>query len=77
MEPDKVFSLSEFVRFVFKWNSLKSLWAPIFWLTVPINEKVCAPALVKGSNSSKSPIGMNDLDLYKRIWFLLAKTSTK
>ena len=45
---------------------------------MPIKEKVCVPVFKgKDPNSSKSAIGINDLDLYKRIWFLELKTSTK
>ena len=59
-------------------NSFKYFCAPIFWLTVPTNENVWEPVFAeRGSNSSKSPIGINDLDLYKRICFLLLNTSTK
>ena len=43
-----------------------------------IRDRVCVPVFEdKDSNSSKSPIGINDLDLYKRIWFLALRTSTK
>ena len=50
--PGKVFSLLELTIFGSKGNSLKILWAPIFWLTVPTNEKVWVPVFKdKDSNS--------------------------
>ena len=78
VEPGKVFSRFEFVMDGLSGNSFKYFCAPTCWFTVFTNEKVCEPVFdERGSNSSKSPIGMNDLDLYKRICFLLFKTSTK
>ena len=76
--PDNVFSDLELTIFGVRGNSLKSFWALIFWFTVLTNENVWEPVFAgSDSNSSKSAIGMNDLDLYNLIWLLGDKTSTK
>ena len=54
----------EFVIFGFNGNFFNSFWAAIFWSIIPTNEKVCVPEPDgSASNSSKSAIGINDLDL--------------
>ena len=78
VEPGKVFSRFEFVILGSNGNCFKYFCAPTFWFTVFTKEKVCEPVFAeRDSNSSKSKIGINDLDLYKRICFLLFNTSTK
>ena len=68
----------EFTILGSKGNSLKSFWALTFWLTVLTNENLWNPVFTgKGSNSSKSDMGIKDLDLYNLIWLLGDKTSTK
>ena len=78
MVPGVVNSFDELVKLGFKGNFLNNFWGAISCSFIPTNENVWVPDPDgKDSNSSKSDIGINDLDLYNLIWFVLVKTSTK
>ena len=76
--PDVVKTLDEFVKSGFNGNFLNNFCGAIFCSLIPTKENVWVPEPTgNDSNSSKSAMGMNDLDLYNLIWFVLGSTSTK
>ena len=76
--PDVVKILDEFVKSGFNGNFLNNFCGAICCSLIPTKENVWVPEPVgNDSNSSKSAMGINDLDLYNLIWFVLDSTSTK
>ena len=76
--PEVVKILSELDKLGLSGNFLNNFCGAISCSFIPTNEKVWVPDPAgNDSNSSKSAIGINDLDLYNLIWFPFDKTSTK
>ena len=70
MVPGDVNIFVELDRLGFNGNFLNNFCDAISCSFIPTNENVWVPDPAgKGSNSSKSAIGINDLDLYNLIWF--------
>ena len=78
VEPDVVLTDVEFVKFGLIENFLSNFCDAISCSSIPTIEKVCVPDPgCNASNSTKSDIGINDLERYNLIWFVFDKTSTK